>query len=186
MIRLHCTRKLFAKLPLDSLGRLNGTRCPPEATNDAADSLLSGWHANLITQQRRNCVIFIHDATRFPVLITCLTKPDFVELDAFFQDALMNTLLKVGANQAQLDVAASALTRLACDSQCDRSVQGTMNRMALDLDHMLWYDNIPITDLNTYAAGAWLAQRPCGVKSGKECIWPAKAMLALLEQKKTH
>lgn len=39
MIHLHCTQKLFSKLPVDA--------------NDTGDSPLSGWHANLITLQRR-------------------------------------------------------------------------------------------------------------------------------------
>lgn len=49
MIRLHCTQKLLAKLPLDANGRLPAKRLPMEAANDTAESSLSGWHANLIT-----------------------------------------------------------------------------------------------------------------------------------------
>ncbi len=181
MIRLHCTKKLFAKLPVNAEGRLPNTLARPIAANDPGESVLSGWHANLITWQRRNCVLFVHSATRFPVLLTCLTKPDFAELDYHFQDGLMNTLLKAGANQAQLEAAANALAPLHCDTQCDRSVQGTLNRMKQDLDHLLWYDQIAITDLAPYRAGAWLAERPCMTKGVKDCIWPQQAMLALLD-----
>lgn len=181
MIQLHCTHKLFAKLPVNAEGQLPNTRARPVAANDSGESLLSGWHANLITWQRRNCVLFVHSATRFPVLLTCLTKPDFAELDYHFQDGLMNTLLKVGANQAQLDAAANALTPLHCDTQCDRSVQGTLNHMKQDLDHLLWYDQLQITDLAPYSAGGWLAQRPCMAKGVKDCIWPQRAMFALLD-----
>lgn len=120
MIRLNCTRKLLAKLPLDSYGRLQGKLLRPQTANDEAESPLSGWHANLLTIQRRNCVLFIHDTTRFPVLATCLTKPDFAELDWWFQDALMNTLLKSGADSAHMDAPANALSHLVCDSLCDR------------------------------------------------------------------
>ncbi|PAU89559.1 hypothetical protein CK507_01390 [Pseudomonas sp. WN033] len=182
MIHLHCTHKLFAKLPVDANGRLPNTRAHPLAANDAGDSPLSGWHANLITLNRRNCVLFVHNATRFPVLLTCLTKPDFAELDYFFQDGLMNTLLKGGASQAQLDTAASALTPLQCDTTCDRSVQGTLNRMKQDVEHMLWYDGASITDLSAYRTSVWLADRPCNMKGNKDFVWPLKAMLALLDQ----
>lgn len=85
MIHLHCTQKLLSKLPVDINGRLPNTRARPLAANDPADSPLSGWHANLVTLQRRNCVLFVHDTTRFPVLLTCLTKPDFAELDYCFR-----------------------------------------------------------------------------------------------------
>lgn len=180
MIKLHCTHKLFAKLPVNDIGRLPNTRARPEAANDAGASLLSGWHAHQFVVQRRNCVLFLHDTTRFPVLLTCLTKPDFAELDCHFQDGLMTTLLKGGANQVQLDVAAKALTPLVCDTFCDRSVQGTLNRMRQDFEHMLWYDNAVITDVSHYRAGVWLAQRPCNIKGAKDCIWPMRAMLELL------
>lgn len=182
MIQLRCTKKLFARLPIDANGRLPNTRARPLAANDAGDSPLSGWHANLLTLQRRNCVLFAHDATRFPVLLTCLTKPDFAELDYLFQDGLMNALLKGGANQAQLNAAASALTPLQCDTTCDRSVQGTLNHMKQDVDHMLWYDSASIMALNPYRASLWLADRPCSVKGSKDFVWPMKAMLALLDQ----
>lgn len=179
MIHLHCTKKLLTKLPLTSAGRLNGKRPLAHAANDEAESLLSGWHANLLTIQRRNCVLFIHDATRFPLLATCLTKAGFADLDWWFQDALMNTLLKAGANDGQMEAAAGALGPLVCDMDCDRSVQGTMNQMKQDLEHLIWHDNLSIADLAPYSTGVWLAERPCTVK-GKGFIWPKKAMLELL------
>ncbi len=179
MIHLHCTKKLLAKLPLNNAGRLNSKRPLAHAVNDEAESLLSGWHANLLTIQRRNCVLFIHDATRFPLLATCLTKADFAGLDWWFQDALMNTLLKAGANDVQMETAAGALGPMVCDTACDRSVQGTMNQMKQDLEHLIWHDNLSITDLAPYSTGVWLAERPCTVK-GKDFIWPKQAMLALL------
>lgn len=182
MIQLHCTKKLLAKLPLDSSGRLKRKLSLPQAANDGAESPLSGWHANLLAIQRRHCVLFMHDSTRFPVLATCLTKPDFAELDWWFQDALMNTLLKSGANEAQMEAAASALSQLTCDSECDRSVQATMNQMKQDLEHQIWHDNLSITNLAPYSTSDWLAERPCTVKGVMGCIWPKREMLELLEQ----
>jgi len=181
MIHLHCTQKLLSKLPIDANGRLPNTQARPLAANDAGESPLSGWHANVLMLQRRNCVLLVHDTTRFPVLLNCLTKPDFAELDYWFQDGLMNTLLKGGANQAQLDAAARALTPLQCDATCNRSVQGTLNYMKRELDHLLWYDDLAVTDLSSCHASLWLAERPCGVKGSKDFIWPLEAMLALLD-----
>lgn len=182
MIQLHCTKKLLAKLPLDSSGRIKRKALLPQAANDEAESPLSGWHANLLTIQRRNCVLFVHGTTRFPVLATCLTKPDLAELDWWFQDALMNTLIKSGANETQMNTAGSILSQLVCDSECDRSVQATMNQMKQDLEHQIWYDNLSISDLAPYSTGAFLAERPCTVKGVKGCIWPKRAMLELLKQ----
>ncbi len=79
MIQLHATRKLFERLPLNEQGLVASTprsdwlfKASPVEANP-----LSGWHGNLLTYQRRNCVLLVHDATRFPLLLPALTKPDF-------------------------------------------------------------------------------------------------------------
>lgn len=136
MITIHATKKLLAKLPVDGAGFLPENKNRPAVQISSTESPLSIWHANLITLQRRNCILLAHDTTRFPLFIPCLTKPDYANLNWHFQDSLMNTLLKVGADQNQLDAAAKALTQLCFDSICDRSVQGTMNRMKADIEHI--------------------------------------------------
>lgn len=152
----------------------------PWAANDAAESLLSGWHANLLLLQRRQCVLFVHDATRFPVFIPALKKDDFAELDFWFTDGLMNTLLKMGADEALMKCAHGMLGPLVCDRATDRSVQGSMNQMGQELDHLLWFDNARITDLPPYRTSIWLAQTPRTVKGFKGTLWPIDAMFRLL------
>ncbi len=176
MIRLHCTKKLQAKLPLSDDGRLPG-RLSGEVV---AESPLSGWHANLLLMQRRQCVLFVHDATRFPLFIPALKKPDFAELDYYFQDALMNSLLKLGATDAQMKAAEQLLAPLVCDSATDRSVLGTLNQMGQELEYMLVYDGAHVTDLSPYATSVWLAERPCQIR-GKDWVWPGRALLELLD-----
>ncbi|WLQ14249.1 hypothetical protein O5O45_31515 [Hahella aquimaris] len=176
MIRLHCTKKLLAKLPLNESGTLPNQECT------ATESPLSGWHANLIILQRRQCVLFVHDATRFPLFAPSLKKADFARLDWHFTDVFMNTLLKVGASEQALENAQRFLAPLVCDSVCNRSVQGTMNQMTQDLENRLWFDRSSVEDLLPYSTSAWLTERPCNVKGMKDCIWPTKAMLSLLEK----
>jgi hypothetical protein len=180
MIRLHCTKKLLTKLPLKNNGRLNNKRPNEYAANDGPESPLSGWHANLLLIQRRQCVLFVHDATRFPVFIPVLKKDDFANLDYWFQDGFMNTLLKTGADDALMDRAHAVLGPLVCDTDCDRSVQGTMNQMAQDLAHAVDYQGVSVADILGYRLGAWLAERPCTVKGQKDCIWPVREMKTLL------
>lgn len=185
MIRIHSTKKLFAKLPLDEGGLLPAPKKSaalfnasiPEHTNP-----LGSWHGNLLTLQRRNCILLVHDETLFPLFIPCLTKPDFKSLQWHFEDVLMNTLLKAGASHEHMESASQLLQPLVFDTQCNRSVQGTMNRMAGDIDHMLYFDHADVQDLSPYRTGAWLADRPCNVKRQKDCIWPKEAMLALLSK----
>lgn len=181
MIHLHATKKLLVKLPVDKNGNL-----PIRSTHQGFDkpelteNPLNSWHGNLLTLQRRNCMLLVHDATRFAVLMTCLKKTDFANLDWWFVDTFMNTLLKCGANNKQMEAAHNHLAPLSIDNNCNRSVQGTMNQMKGDIEHKLWYDNVDIGDLSAYRMGVWLSDRPCTVKGHKDCIWPIKAMLALL------
>lgn len=183
MIHIHATKKLYAKLPINADGVLVSTlkayQPQPALTSD---NPLSGWHANLILLQKRNCILLVHDNTRFPVFMKSFLKADFANFDWHFADVFMNTLLKIDANQQQLDKAAKLLEQCQFDTMCNRSVQGTMNQMAGDIEHMLWHDNANIDDISHYRTGAWLAQKPCNVKGQKEYIWPQKAMLELLSE----
>jgi hypothetical protein len=190
MIAIHASKKLYAHLSVVASMKQGGIE--DSAANDldsanAASRLhsvnpLSGWHANLLTLQRRNCVLLVHDATRFPLFIKGLIKADYAHFDRLFADTLMNTLLKLGANQAQLDTAAALLGPCCFDTDCNRSVQGTMNQMAGDIERMLRFEEARLDDICSYSTGVWLADRPCTVKGQKDCIWPDKAMLALLTQ----
>lgn len=183
MIKIHATKKLLTKLPVNEQGFLPPDKNTTTTSNkdlETKESLLSGWHANLIILQRRNCILFVHDTTRFPIFIPCLTKPDFAKLDWHFQDVFMNTLLKMGADDAIMNRAADLLQPLCFDSDCNRSVQGTMNQMAGDLEYSINYRGMNIQDASPYRISAWLADRPCTIKGQKDCVWPIKAMGELL------
>ncbi len=91
----------------------------------------------------------------------------------------MNTLLKCGADQDQLEATLRHLRPLQADTQCNRSVQATLNRMGQELEHALHYDNINVAEITGYRQGAWMAQTPRTVK-GQGVLWPQKAMLELL------
>lgn len=173
----------MAKLPVDKDGQL----LLQESTDYLAGrggsevSPLGSWHANLLTLQRRNCVLLVHDQTRFPLFIPALKKADLANFNWWFCDALMNTLLKCGATDRLMDQAAAMLHCLHVDTVCDRSVQGTMNQMAGDIEHMLNYDSVDVAEITGYRVGAWLAHRPCTVKGRKDCVWPDREFFALLE-----
>lgn len=183
MITIHATKKLHAKLPLNDRGFIlsKQTSSAPEA-DPIAINPLSGWHANLITLQRRNCVLLVHEATRFPLFMKALVKDDFARFGWLFEDTLMNTLLKLDANQQQLDTAAALLGPCHFDTQCNRSVLGTMNQMKGDLEYVMFSKGAQLEDISSYRTGVWLANRPCSIKGMKDCIWPHKAILELLSR----
>ena len=178
MLNIHATKKLLKKIDPKYQHGLSVVASSP------MEEAFSHWHANLLQIQRRQCVLFVHDATRFPVLVIGLTKPDFANMAWHFEDVFVNTLLKIGATDVHLRNAERLLSNLTLrfDHDCNRSVQGTMNQMTQDFEWSLHYDSVSITDVSAYRASVWLAGRPCTIKGQKDCIWPVEAMLVLLNE----
>ncbi len=181
MIKIHSTKKLLAKLPLDDSGMLISQGQKPDE-RPSSESPLGNWHANVLTLQGCNCLLFVHDTTRFPVFIKGLDKYDFAELSWLFDDGFVNTLLKLGANNKKIQTAANALQALTFDNHCDRSVQGTMNRMAGDIEYMLKHDRASLEDISAYKTGAWVADQLCSEKGSKKYFRPKDAMFSLLDE----
>lgn len=187
MITIHATKKLIAKLPKNNPKQpVSAKPLPPTHPDDAP---LGSWHANLLTLQGQNCLLFVHDATRFPVFIKQIDSLGFASLNRHFEDALMNTLLKLGAQQHQLDAAAKALAPLQFDSHCNRSVQGTMIRMAGHIEHALTFDRTSIEDIGAYSISIDIAEMFTKIKGMKDYIKPSEQMFTLLNEMaatKTH
>lgn len=181
MIHLHATKKLFHRLPLDDSGQLAVTpRSQWLYERPLLDANpLSGWHGNLVTLQRHQCVLLVHDTTRFPLVLPALTKPDFAELNDRFADSLMNTLLKCGADDAQMKAADKYLRPLQADTQSSRSELSTLNQMKFETECFLAQDPVNIADMMGYQLGAWLANMLRSVK-GAPYIRPNEEMLNLL------
>lgn len=183
MIQLHATRKLFEKLPLNRDGLFVVT--PQSAWLYEKPRLdmnpLSGWHANVVTIQRRQCVFFVHNKTRFPLVLPALTKPDFAQLNARFLDAFINTLMKCGATPEQLNTADLYMRPLQVDTVCSRSEQGTLNRMSEEFKLLLEGEHLNVSEMTGYSAAAWLADTPRTIK-GAGYVWPIKEMFAGLDR----
>ena len=164
---IHCTKKLAAKLPDVSVEPLHG------------NNPLGEWHANIYTIQRRNCILFCHDQTRFVLFMAGLKQKDFANLDYCFQDLFANTLLKLGYDMDLIEKSLTLLTPARFDTHCNRSVQGSMRTIRMmDLDAALYHANGDVMNLLPYSTSAQLNDRPVTVKGMKsnECLWPIKDM----------
>lgn len=164
---LHCSKKLAA--------RLDGVSSVPLVE----DSPLGGWHGHLFTLDRRQCVMFCHDATRFTLFMAGLRKEEFAKLDTiWFRELFAGTLAYSGYTDAQINKALLALGPVRYDTAIDRSVQGTMNIAKWDLEACL--HGVPnVMDLDIFAMSRRLCERPVTIR-GKS-LWPDKAMRAVVE-----
>lgn len=169
---IHITKKLAEKM------KKAGYTVPAKSGRQA--SPLGDWHANITTIQRRQCIVFTHDTTRFTLALTGITLKEIKDLKWWFSDMLGNTMLKMGYPEALIQKALDAIGELHFDTDCSRSVQGTLRLMIGDIEAYTW-DGTDIMDLGTYSLSRRLCDRPCSVKGQKEYLWPAREMKSLLE-----
>ncbi|MDP2595139.1 DUF6933 domain-containing protein [Alteromonas stellipolaris] len=167
---LHCTKKLYAKLPESA------KIAEPVTSSIGTQAHWLNRHAHLVTMRRRQCIIAVHDATRFTLLIPCLTKKDFGNLDWHFNDVFISTLLKSDMPSELVNVAATNYQPLTFDTNCNRSVQGTMNQVTQEIVYGLHHNRASVADICAYRYSADLSHRPCGVKGQKDYIWPDREM----------
>lgn len=168
---IHCSKKLAAKLPSVSPG--------PVPDN----SPLGAWHGHLFTIDRRQCVVFCHDATRFVLFMHGMTKKEFANIDCWFLDLFANTMLKLGYPQETLEKGVALLGNPRFDAVTDRSVQGTINQLRFEIECFAM-DVANVMDLPPYSLSARLCHRPTWVKGMKksDCLWPDTAMRDLIEK----
>ena len=147
---IHCSQKLAAKLPAIASTPLEET------------SPLGSWHAHLFTLDRRQCVMFCHDATRYVLFLPGLRKDHFTELGSqWFRPLYLATLAMLGCSDTQIKKLELALGPMRFDTATDRSVQGSLRVAKLDLDPL--------------AMSCWLNERPVTIRG--KWIRPGRAML---------
>lgn len=164
---LHCTKKLAAKLPVLS----------PHLLTE--NSPLGSWHANLHTIDRRNCLLFCHDETRYTLFLPGLRKPQFAELDRWFKELFTASLAYMGMADSRVRRAELALGGVSFDTCTDRSVLGSLNQMRFMLDGRVSEVN-DVMLLNPLAVNRWLCHYP--VSRGKD-VWMADE--AMMERVKS-
>ena len=160
---IHCSQKLATKLPEVSKTPLD------------EDSQLGSWHGHLFTLDRRQCVMFCHDGSRYCLFLAGLRKPLFAELGSkWFRQLFTASLAVIGCSDAQVKRVELMLGPVRYDTATDRSVQGSINIARHDLE-ALAYELPNVMDLDPLAVAVRLNERPTRVRG--KWLWPAKAML---------
>ena len=160
---LHCTKKLAAKLPAVSSE-------PLEEANP-----LGSWHAHLYVIDRRNCLLFCHDKTRYTVFLPGLRKAEFAELGRWFKEVFTASLAYMGVPDNQVRRAELSLGAVQFDTNTDRSVQGSLNQMHFMLDARV-KEVEDVMLLNPLSVTRWLCGSPVSIRGGKEFWMADKAM----------
>lgn len=160
----HCTKALAAKIPEVS-------SVPLDDANP-----LGSWHAHLHVIDRRQCVMFCHQTTRFILFQAGLRKEQFNNLGHLHRELFKFALISLGVPESSIKRVELAMGPAQFDTATDRSVLGTLNQSRSDFDHFISdYDNI--LEVDPVIAVRWLNHRPLTARG--TWLWPDKSMLEL-------
>ncbi|GGB92405.1 hypothetical protein GCM10011352_18080 [Marinobacterium zhoushanense] len=79
-MRIHATKKLAEKLKKAGFDISD--------SSDENPSALGEWQPNITVIQRRQCIVFIHDQTRFSLALIGVTQKELKELTFWLSDML--------------------------------------------------------------------------------------------------
>ncbi len=162
---LHCTKKLAEKLPHVS------------ATPLVENSPLGNWHAHLYRYDRRQCVLFCHDESRYCLFLPGLVKANFAELGRLHRELFLATLAAENVSETLLKRVALVLGPVQFDQKTDRSVLGSLRTADLDLSWLIHDQHV--LDCNPLEISLKLNERPTSVMG--KYFFPKKAMLTRIE-----
>ena len=163
---IHCTQKLATKLPVVSAVPL------------LESSPLGSWHAHLYRYDRRQCVLFCHDESRYCLFLPGLVKADFAELGRLHRELFLASLAVLNLPEAKRKRVAMALGPVQCDRKTDRSVLGSLRTADLDLSWLI-HDH-HVFDYDPIEVSLKLNERPTSVKG--KYFFPTEVMLERIGQ----
>lgn len=164
---LHCTQKLAAKLPEVSAAPLSES------------SPLGSWHAHLYTIDRRQCMLFCHDATRYMLFLPGLRKEQFADLGRLHRELFLATLAAEGVATGILKRVELTLGPARFDCATDRSVLSSMNVARGNMDCLKVRED-HISDIDPLETARWLNERPVTIRG--KWSFPAEAMLEQIQR----
>ena len=164
---IHATRKLAQRLPDVSAEPLTET------------SPLGSWHADRLTIDRRQCVLFCHDETRAALFAAGLRKPQFAALgNDVFKPLFADTLAGLGCPDVEIRQALLVLGRCQFDTATDRSVLSSMRVARQDLEAYVWrFPNVLMVD--SVEVSCRLSRRPASIR-GSKFIRPNRLLLEMI------
>jgi len=151
---LHCSSKLAAKLTAFDF--------EPASSESTGD--FRSWHGHLATFDRRQCLFFCHDASRFTLVFPGAKKEHFSDIAQLHRNLFAAVLEYQGISKADINAALLATGSLTLDHRTDRSVMGSIRTGIQEFEYGLWHRVPNVMDLHPIPASAYLNERPTTVK----------------------
>lgn len=161
-MNIQCTSRL-----LDRLGAVPAMPADPRPLYD--------WHACLLTIQRRQVVLLIHNLSRYILILRGLRAPEFEKLPDLILHALGQALAAEGVTPTMIDRFLAQAGPVRYTRTTDRSILGTLNRTGLELSWMTdAFDDAHIAQTRlTLKFGRYIHSFGKDFKNAREVLLPA-------------
>ncbi len=128
MLIIRCTAKLRKEMGIKDSNLYCGEEVP---------GMLGSWHANLISINRRKCILFANDMTLFNFIVPDVRRKEIRDLENLFFHFFHPVVAQEGFSQSQREALASEYTEVVYGPTCSRSVLGSMNDMAFHYEYWI-------------------------------------------------
>ncbi len=135
MAIIKCTAKL-----------LNELGAKPTTAQDQPRGL-SDWHANLLGLERKKYVLFTNDQTLYSFLVRWVRTPRLADFFERFRLGLFTSLMSERFEDAQIGYVLSGHLQVIISKTNSRSVLGSMNELAFQIESMIRVSRLADTDL---------------------------------------
>jgi hypothetical protein len=123
---LKCTKKLLEEMDAQ-----------PSSSVAEDEGILGDWYANLLFIERKKCVLFVNEKTRFCFLMPDLKRVHIKNLAVVFRDGLFGALLSEGYPAPMIEHIISEYDTLGYGKATDRTVLGSMTEYAKTYDYWI-------------------------------------------------
>jgi len=163
---LHCSGKLAKRMP---------------ETKFQADSHegFASWHGHLAVFDRRQCLFFCHNETRFMLVFPGVRKPELGDLSRLHRSLFAAVLEFHHLPKSMINSALLATEPVSFSNKTDRSVMGSIRTGIQDFEYGLWHRVPNVMDLHPIPASAWLNGRPTSIRG--KCVWPRDEIYRSIE-----
>ncbi len=124
---VRCTNKLLKEL-----------RIKPVEFDTTGELLVRDWHANILTINRKKCILVTHTLSLYSFFIYGVTRKDFDSFITLFNDHLRAQLKSEGLSKPALFDTKGDDVDLIITKTNNRSVLGSMNELSYGLEYAVW------------------------------------------------
>ncbi len=131
MLQIRCTAKVLKQF---------GVSTSDACESVSADSLLGNWYCNLLTIDRRKCILFMSERTFLSFLLFGVRKDNSKSMPQTFSNGLSQLLEIEGFSDEQIHRVFEDYQLCELTKTNNRSALGNLRDLMLNYEHAIMYE----------------------------------------------